>query len=63
LRSAASRTSRGASHEAEAALGGRTAYAETFRKAADIALGGAHGYKYNAFQIELANNASSAPSR
>jgi xanthine dehydrogenase YagS FAD-binding subunit len=42
------------SHEAEAALGGRPADAETFRKAADIALSGAHGYKYNAFKIELA---------
>jgi xanthine dehydrogenase YagS FAD-binding subunit len=28
--------------------------AGTFRKAADIALRNAHGYKYNAFKIELA---------
>jgi xanthine dehydrogenase YagS FAD-binding subunit len=42
------------SHEAEAALAGQPATAETFRKAADLALHGAHGYKDNAFKIELA---------
>jgi xanthine dehydrogenase YagS FAD-binding subunit len=42
------------SHEAEAALAGQPATPETFRKAADLALHGAHGYKYNAFKIELA---------
>jgi xanthine dehydrogenase YagS FAD-binding subunit len=42
------------SHEAEAALANQPANADTFRKAADLALRGAHGYKYNAFKIELA---------
>jgi xanthine dehydrogenase YagS FAD-binding subunit len=42
------------SHEAEGALANQPATAETFRKAADIALRNAHGYKYNAFKIELA---------
>lgn len=41
------------SHEAEAALAGQPANTETFRKAAEIAVRGAHGYKYNAFKIEL----------
>lgn len=42
------------SHEAEAALANQPANAETFRKAAELALRGAHGYKDNAFKIELA---------
>jgi xanthine dehydrogenase YagS FAD-binding subunit len=42
------------SHEAEAALTGQPATAETFHKAADLALRGAHGYKDNNFKIELA---------
>src|SRR5581483_7766890 len=42
------------SHEAEAALANQPATPDTFRKAAEIALRGAHGYKYNAFKIELA---------
>lgn len=39
---------------AEKALLGQPANEATFRKAADLALNGAHGYKYNAFKIELA---------
>lgn len=42
------------SAEAEQALVGRPATPETFRKAADIAVSGAHGYKNNAFKVELA---------
>jgi xanthine dehydrogenase YagS FAD-binding subunit len=42
------------SHEAESALANQPATPDTFHKAADIALRGAHGYKYNAFKIELA---------
>lgn len=42
------------SPEAERALVGQPATAETFRKAADLALQGAHGYKDNAFKVELA---------
>jgi xanthine dehydrogenase YagS FAD-binding subunit len=42
------------SREAEAALANQPATPDTFRKAADIALSGAHGYKDNAFKIELA---------
>jgi xanthine dehydrogenase YagS FAD-binding subunit len=37
-----------------ASLNGRPATAETFRHAADAALKGAHGYRDNAFKIELA---------
>ncbi len=40
--------------EAEAALVGKPATAETFRKAADAALAGAHGYEHNGFKVELA---------
>lgn len=40
--------------EAEAALTGKPATAETFRRAAEAALAGAHGYRDNAFKIELA---------
>jgi xanthine dehydrogenase YagS FAD-binding subunit len=39
---------------AEKALAGQAATAETFRKAADLALAGAKGYEHNAFKIELA---------
>ncbi len=42
------------SHEAEAALSNQPAKTDTFRHAADIAIRGAHGYKYNAFKTELA---------
>jgi xanthine dehydrogenase YagS FAD-binding subunit len=42
------------SHEAEAALAAQPATTETFRKAAELALRGAKGYKYNAFKNELA---------
>jgi len=42
------------SREAEAALTNQPATAETFRKAADLALRGAHGYQHNTFKIELA---------
>ena len=42
------------SAEAEAALAGQPAVAEVFRKAADLALAGAHGYEHNSFKIELA---------
>jgi xanthine dehydrogenase YagS FAD-binding subunit len=40
--------------EAERALAGATPSPATFRKAADIALTGAKGYRHNAFKIELA---------
>jgi xanthine dehydrogenase YagS FAD-binding subunit len=39
---------------AEKALAGQAATPETFRKAADLALAGAHGYEHNNFKIELA---------
>jgi xanthine dehydrogenase YagS FAD-binding subunit len=39
---------------AEKALTGQAATAETFRKAADLALAGAKGYDHNVFKIELA---------
>ena len=42
------------SAEAEGALVGQPAVAEVFRKAADLALAGAHGYEHNSFKIELA---------
>jgi xanthine dehydrogenase YagS FAD-binding subunit len=42
--------------EAEAALTGKPANAETFKRAADILLEGAKGYEHNAFKIELARN-------
>jgi xanthine dehydrogenase YagS FAD-binding subunit len=42
------------SKEAEAALTGKAASAETFRRAADAALAGAHGYRDNTFKVELA---------
>lgn len=42
------------SHEAEAALEGKPANAEHFRKAAEAALAGAKPHKDNAFKIELA---------
>ena len=42
------------SHEAEAALLGRPATAESFRKAAEAALAGAKPRKDNAFKVELA---------
>lgn len=42
------------SREAEAALSNERATPETFRKAADLMLRGAHGYKNNTFKIELA---------
>jgi xanthine dehydrogenase YagS FAD-binding subunit len=42
------------SQEAEGALAGQPAIPETFRKAADLAVREAHGYKDNAFKVELA---------
>jgi xanthine dehydrogenase YagS FAD-binding subunit len=42
------------SKEAEAALAGKPANVESFRRAAALALAGAHGYKDNAFKVELA---------
>jgi xanthine dehydrogenase YagS FAD-binding subunit len=42
------------SHEAEAALMGKAANAETFRHAAEAALAGAKPHKDNAFKVELA---------
>ncbi|HEX4156715.1 MAG TPA: xanthine dehydrogenase family protein subunit M [Acidobacteriaceae bacterium] len=42
------------SREAEDALVGKAANAESFRAAAEAALKGAHGYKDNAFKVELA---------
>ncbi len=42
------------SPEAEHALAGKPATPETFRRAADLALAGAKGYKDNGFKIELA---------
>ena len=42
------------SPEAEHALIGQPATEQTFRRAADLALTGAHGYKDNAFKVELA---------
>lgn len=42
------------SHEAEEALRGKPANPESFKTAADLALKGAHGYKDNAFKIQLA---------
>jgi xanthine dehydrogenase YagS FAD-binding subunit len=42
------------SREAEEALAGKPANEENFRKAAEAALAGAHGYKDNAFKVELA---------
>jgi xanthine dehydrogenase YagS FAD-binding subunit len=40
--------------EAESMLAGKPATLDQFRKAADVALAGAHGYHYNTFKIELA---------
>jgi xanthine dehydrogenase YagS FAD-binding subunit len=40
--------------EAEKSLVGATANAEAFKKAADVAVAGAHAYEHNAFKIELA---------
>ncbi len=42
------------SHEAEEALRGKPANEESFKAAAELALKGAHGYRDNAFKIELA---------
>jgi len=42
------------SAEAEHALAGKPATAETFRKAAELAMAGAKGYEHNNFKIELA---------
>jgi xanthine dehydrogenase YagS FAD-binding subunit len=42
------------SHEAEAALMGKTADAAQFRKAAEAALAGAHPHSDNGFKVELA---------
>jgi xanthine dehydrogenase YagS FAD-binding subunit len=42
------------SHEAEAALMGKAANAETFRHAAEAALAGAKPHQDNAFKVELA---------
>jgi xanthine dehydrogenase YagS FAD-binding subunit len=40
--------------EAEKSLAGATAGPEAFKKAADLAVAGAHPYEHNAFKIELA---------
>ena len=40
--------------EAEQALAGKPATPETFARAADILLHGAHGYEHNTFKIEMA---------
>ncbi|WP_348269118.1 xanthine dehydrogenase family protein subunit M [Edaphobacter sp. DSM 109919] len=40
--------------EAEKSLAGATASPEAFKKAADLAVAGAHPYEHNAFKIELA---------
>lgn len=42
------------SREAEKSLAGATAGPEAFKKAADLAVAGAHPYEHNAFKIELA---------
>jgi xanthine dehydrogenase YagS FAD-binding subunit len=42
------------SEEAEAALKGKPAIADSFKAAAELALKGAHGYKDNTFKVELA---------
>ncbi len=42
------------SHEAEAALMGKAASAETFKHAAEVALAGARTHRENAFKVELA---------
>ncbi|ADW68570.1 FAD binding domain-containing protein [Granulicella tundricola] len=42
------------SPEAEKVLTGKSATAETFKQAAELALAGAKGYEHNAFKIELA---------
>jgi xanthine dehydrogenase YagS FAD-binding subunit len=42
------------SREAEKSLAGATPGPEAFKKAADLALAGAHPYEHNAFKIELA---------
>ncbi len=44
------------STEAEHALIGRPATQETFQRAATLAVAGAHGYKDNAFKVELAKS-------
>jgi len=43
--------------EAEKALVGQTASEETFRNAANIAMTGAKGFKYNSFKIKMGGNA------
>jgi xanthine dehydrogenase YagS FAD-binding subunit len=43
--------------EAEHALAGQPATPDSFRKAANLALAGAHGYEHNNFKIELAKQA------
>ena len=40
--------------EAERSLSGKNADSEAFKKAADLAVAGAHPYEHNAFKIELA---------
>ena len=40
--------------EAEKSLAGQAPGPETFARAADLALKGAHGYEHNAFKIEMA---------
>jgi xanthine dehydrogenase YagS FAD-binding subunit len=45
------------STEAEDALAGMPASADTYRKAAEIALRGAHGYEQNIFKIQMAKQA------
>ncbi|MDP9040125.1 MAG: xanthine dehydrogenase family protein subunit M [Acidobacteriota bacterium] len=45
------------STDAERALAGQPATAETFRRAAEIALTGAKGYEHNTFKIEMARQA------
>ena len=56
-RSAASRTSPGATREAEAALRGRAASEAAFAQAADLVLREAKGFGHNTFKIDLARRA------
>lgn len=44
-------------HDAEKALIGKQATEETFRHAAEIAIHGAKGFKYNSFKLKMAPNA------
>ena len=56
-RSAASRTSPGATPQAEAALRGQAADEAAFAQAADLVLRDAKGFGHNTFKIDLARRA------